>query len=75
MRFILLNCTPKLKAMGIDPTVSTWGSQFESKIASYATLAGWTYDPVSDTIVITPVDGTSVSTNLTDFGDAGGMML
>lgn len=75
MQFILLNCTPKLKAMGIDPTVSGWGDSLTSKLKAYVTLAGWDYDYVSDTLKITPVDGTTVSLNITDFGDAGGVLL
>lgn len=75
MQFILLNCTPKLKALGIDPTVNGWQDQLATKLATYATLDGWTYDYVSDTLIITPSPGASVSLNLTELGDPGGMTL
>jgi hypothetical protein len=75
MQFILLNCTPKLKSMGIDPSVSGWGDLLTNKLTSYVTLEGWDYDYVSDTLKITPAQGSNVSTNLTDFGDAGGVLL
>lgn len=75
MQFVLLNCTPKLKALGIDPTVEGWLYLLEQKIPTYVTPQGWDYDYVTDTLRITPVDGTTVSLNITDLGDAGGVEL
>lgn len=73
MKFILLNCTPKLKTLGIDPAVSGWGDMLTTKLSSYVTLEGWDYDYITDILKITPIQGSTVSTNLTDFGDAGGI--
>lgn len=75
MQFILLNCTPKLKTMGIDPSLSGWRDLLTNKLSTYVTLEGWDYDYLSDILKITPVDGTTVSLNITDFGDAGGVLL
>lgn len=75
MQFILLNCTPKLKILGIDPSVEGWQDLLVQKLSSYATVQGWNYDYVSDTLRIIPVDGTTVSLTITDLGDPGGVEL
>lgn len=75
MQFILLNCTPKLKAMGIDPSLDGWQTQFSNKLMDYVSFESWSYDYGADTLIIIPVNGSTVSLSITDFGDAGGVLL
>lgn len=75
MQFILTNCTPKLQAMGINPSIQGWENQLSTKLSSYLTYDGWTYSYDTDTLIVTPTQGSTVSLNLTDFGDAGGVTL
>lgn len=75
MQFILLNCVPKLQALGIDPSVNGWQSLLDTKLKDYMTTEGWSYDYSTGTLIVTPVDGTTVSLNITDLGDAGGVQL
>lgn len=61
--------------MGIYTNATGWRDTLSTKLSSYLTVEGWSYDYVADILLVTPVSGTTVSLNLTDFGDAGGMTL
>jgi hypothetical protein len=75
MQLILLNCTPKLKQFGIDPSSEGWEVLLENKLKEYVTLEGWNYDYISDTLRVLPVDGTTIDTTILEIGDAGGVEL
>lgn len=75
MQFILINCTPKLQTMGINTSVDGWQPLLSNKLNGYVTFESWSYDYGADTLIVTPVSGSTVSLNLTDFGDAGGVIL
>lgn len=61
--------------MGIYTSVSGWQDQLSTKLSSYVTSENWSYNFETDVITIVPAAGTTVSLNLTDFGDAGGVVL
>lgn len=72
MRITLINCKDRLISKGILVDSDGWQEQLYTALTSYLVFDGWSYDYVTDTLIITSPEETIIPDNISDFGEVVG---